>query len=724
MNQALLAPAAKTAFGGGTPGTELVDWRTDTLIDLLRRRAADDPSLVVYTFLEDGESHESSLTAAGLADAARTIGYTLAKLAPPGSRVILLFGDGLEYIAGLFGCLWAGLVAVSGIHPDAPRSVERLRGILHDSRALVVLGHARVLADFQRALDDELDELDLRWVASDKLRSTAPADWTGQPAANAELALIQYTSGSTREPRGVMLSHRNVLHNLHGQAKSFGYEVGDTGVSWLPFSHDMGLIGCVLMAVYGGGRCVLLAPSHFLEDPSRWLRAISRYRATLSGGPNFAYELCAQRAPTIDLANLDLSSWTVAVSGAEPIRADVMRRFASTFAPAGFAADAIHASYGLAEATLLVATGKRLAPLQTRILDQRRLQSNIVATIDPSVASAPATELVGCGRGLADQSLAIVDPATARVVPAGEIGEIWVAGPSVSAGYFGRAEENAALFGGDVGDGLGPYLRTGDLGFVLDDELFITGRLRDLLVIRGKNYYPQDIEHSAERSHPSLRPAGSAAFMDDSGGLVVIAELLRADYGDPSAIGAAIRQAIADDHGISPRRVVLAAWGSVLKTPSGKVQRAQTRAADAQGLLAVVHESVIAQRSETTALATAIDPPRVEEWFLAKLRQLGIDAAALDPSLRLTELGFDSLKIVELKAELERDLGITVHVADLYEFDDIAGLTTYLRTEIGRKDRPIASVAVAAPTVRSYHRLAEQRQRRAGSTGAGAAFSL
>jgi acyl-CoA synthetase (AMP-forming)/AMP-acid ligase II/acyl carrier protein len=716
--------AGRSGVAGGTPGTELVDWRTDTLVDLARRRAEDDPNLVVYTYLEDGETQERSMTAAGLADAARTIGYTLSKLAPAGARVILLFEDGLDYVAGLFGALWAGTIAVSGIHPDAPRSVERLRGILHDSRALVVLGHARVLADFQRALDDELDDLDVRWVASDKIRTPAPGDWVGRFGANADIALIQYTSGSTREPRGVMLSHRNVLHNLHGQAMTFGYEVGDTGVSWLPFSHDMGLIGCVLMAVYGGGRCILLAPSHFLEDPSRWLRAVSRYRATLSGGPNFAYELCVARAPSIDLDALDLSSWTVAVSGAEPIRADVLRRFAATFAPAGFAADAVHASYGLAEATLLVSTGARLAPLHTRLLDKRRLRANVVAPVDAIDATGPVAELVGCGRGLVDQSLAIVDPLTMNAVAPGEIGEIWVAGPSVSAGYYGRDDENAVLFGGDLNDGRGPYLRTGDLGFVLDDELFITGRLRDLLVIRGKNYYPQDIEHSAERSHPSLRPAGSAAFLDESGALVVIAELLRAEYDDPATIAAAIREAIAGDHGLSPRRVVLAAWGSVLKTPSGKVQRAQTRAADADGLVTIVHESIVADRGDRDAAAApAVDPARVEEWFYAKLRDLGIDMAALEPTMRLTELGFDSVKIVELKAELERDLGIVVHVADLYEFDDVAGLATYLRTEFGRKGEPVAAVAIAdAP--RPRNRLADQRQRRAASAGTSDVLSL
>ncbi len=702
-----------------TVGMDLVDWRTDTLVDLLRRRAAENPRASVYTFLEDGETRERSLTAGGLEEAAHAIGRALARLAAPGDRVVLLFEDGLDYIAGLFGCVCAGLVAVSGIHPGAPRSVERLTGIIRDAQATIVLGHARVLAEFQRALDgelgDELDELGLRWVASDKLRPAAGA-WTPTPSANGDLALLQYTSGSTREPRGVMLSHRNVLHNLHGQATAFGYRHGDCGVSWLPFSHDMGLIGCVLMAVYGGGRCILLAPAHFLEDPLRWLRAISRYRATLSGGPNFAYDLCARRAEAAGVGALDLSEWSVAVSGAEPIRADVVRRFAATFAAAGFDAAAIHPSYGLAEATLLVTTGARLAPLRTKLLDKFRLQHNLVTPLDEA-ATLPATELVACGRGLPDQVVAIVNPNRLAALGDGEIGEIWVAGPSISAGYFGRAAENAMLFGGELGDGRGPYLRTGDLGFVLDDELYITGRLRDLLIVRGKNYYPQDIEFSAESSHPALRPAGSAAFIGDDAELVVVAELLRAHHDDAPAVGAAIRAALVRDHGISPRRVVLVAWGSVLKTPSGKVQRAQTRAAEADGLLTVIHASTV-EPPARAAEPTAFDIARVEDWFLTKLRGLGFDLATFDPHLKLTELGFDSLKIVELKADLERDLGIVVTVADLFEFEDIASLADYVRSAARRaEDGPVSRASPPAPISRPVSRLAAQRKRRASGAG-------
>jgi acyl-CoA synthetase (AMP-forming)/AMP-acid ligase II/acyl carrier protein len=710
------SPRASVLSGSAVamPGRDLVDWRTDTLVDLLHRRAVQNPDLVLYTYLEDGETRERSINAAELDASIRRIGQTLSKFVKPGERVILLFEDGLDYISGLFGCLSAGLVAVSGIHPAAPRSAERLLGIARDCGATAVLGQAHVLAEFQRALDDVLDDFDLRWVASDMIKPVAAGAWSGTPAANGELALIQYTSGSSREPRGVMLSHRNVLHNLLCQFEAFGLQPGDTGVSWLPFSHDMGLIGCVLMAIYGGGRCILLSPSHFLEDPLRWPRAISRYRATLSAGPNFAYELCHRRAEEPGkLQGLDLSCWAVAVNGAEPIRPEVLRRFADVFAPAGFKMEALHPSYGLAEATLLVATGGRLVPFETRMLDRASLQANQVVPLSPDDAKSHAMELVNCGMPRPDQHLAIVDPETGKRIEQGRIGEIWIAGPSVSKGYFGRAEDNASYFMGDLEDGQGPYYKTGDLGFLLNDALFVTGRLRDLIIIRGKNYYPQDFERSAELSHPSVRPDCSASFIEEATGwLVIVVELNRAYDEDLSAICITVRDAIIRDHGVNPQRVVLTPWGSAFKTPSGKIQRAQTRAAYAEGRIAILHESVISDQLRMSKAREAVDFSKVEDWFLIKMREMGVDIASFDPEMRLTDLGFDSLRIVELKAELEQDLGIAINIADLYAFQDLQSLADHLRSLTGAKQHePQSQPAVTAPAVQR-NRLAEQRGRR------------
>jgi len=715
MNASLRA-AEFSASAIATSGLDLADWRTDTLVDLLWRRAMLNPNLVLYTYLEDGETKERSITAAELDASARRIGQTLAKFAKPGERVILLFEDGLDYISGLFGCLSAGLVAVSGIHPAAPRSTERLLGIARDCGAAAILGQAHVLAEFQHALDNVLDDFDLLWVATDKMKSSAAGMWTGSPAANGELALIQYTSGSSREPRGVMLSHRNVLHNLLSQFEAFGLQAGDTGVSWLPFSHDMGLIGCVLMAIYGGGRCVLLSPSHFLEDPLRWPRAISRYHATLSAGPNFAYELCNRRAEvSTRLKGLDLSRWAVAVNGAEPVRPEVLRRFADVFAPAGFRAAALHPSYGLAEATLLVATGGRLSPFETCLLDRASLRANKVVPLNQDDAQSRGTELVNCGTPRPDQHLVIIDPETGQPVDQGSIGEIWIAGPSVSKGYFGRAEDNSFYFMGDLPDGKGPYYKTGDLGFLLNDALFVTGRLRDLIIIRGKNYYPQDLELSAEASHPSIRPDCNACFLEEiTGELVIVTELNRTYDEDLPAICIAVRDAIIRDHGVNPQRVVLTSWGSAFKTPSGKIQRAQTRAAYAEGRIAILHESVIADQTRLSKTRVAVDLSKVEDWFLIKMREMGVDIANFDPAMRLTDLGFDSLKIVELKAELEQDLGIVINIADLYAFQDLQSLADHLRglTSLGQREEQSSPILIAATPAVPRNRLAEQRGRR------------
>jgi acyl carrier protein len=499
----------------------------------------------------------------------------------------------------------------------------------------------------------------------------------------------------------------------------------------------MGLIGCVLMAVYGGGRCILLSPSHFLEDPLRWLRAISRYRATLSAGPNFAFDLCSRRAETGQVGALDLACWAVAVNGAEPVRADVLQRFAATFAPVGFRAEALRPSYGLAEATLLVATDERLTPARTLRLDRASLQTGRVEVCDEAGAGGMTAELVGCGRPLPDQHLVIVAPDTGRIAASGTIGEVWLAGPSIASGYFGRADDNATLFAGDLGDGRGPYYKTGDLGFLHEGALFVTGRLRDLIIIRGKNYYPQDLEASAEASHAAIRGGCTACFLlPESAELVVVAELLGPCGDSGPAVSAAIREAIIHDHGVGPRRVVLVGPGGAYKTPSGKIQRPQTCANYREGRMTILHESIVAdaQRAPVTR-REPVDIANLEEWFVGRMRELGVDVTAFDPAMRLTDLGFDSLKIVELKADLDRDFGIAVNIADLYAFEDLKSLAAHVRAEVLRQqnggappdaqpegarltpEKGLTGVERAAdsPAPPPRSRLAEQRQRRAAS---------
>src|SRR5262249_48406874 len=357
--------------------------------------------------------------------------------------------------------------------------------------------------------------------------------WQPPQVSNASIALLQYTSGSTGSPRGVLLTHRNLLHNLESQMSGFGYSTRDVGVSWLPFSHDMGLIGAVLMALFGGGHCVLLSAVHFVEQPIRWLRAIATYGATISGGPNFAYDLCGRRVAPEQRKGLDLSRWAVAFNGAETVRAATLRRFAEAFAECGFRGEAMYPCYGLAEATLYVAGGTRGAAPSTLVVRQTDLRRGTIGEgrgggpargVDRESDPGRGAGLVAGGRGMRAQRIVIAGPLERAECEPGEIGEIWVFGPSVAQGYFNRDEETRERFAARLLSGEGPYLRTGDLGFVHDGELFVTGRLKHLIIIRGTNYYPQDIESTAEESHETLRPGCAAAFSVDTGddeGLVV-----------------------------------------------------------------------------------------------------------------------------------------------------------------------------------------------------------
>jgi acyl-CoA synthetase (AMP-forming)/AMP-acid ligase II len=604
------APAATagTAVAADSP------WKS--LVELGRARAGSHGDLPLYTFLPDrGPGDGAVLTYAGLDLRARAIAAALLRSGAGGQRALLLYPPGLDFITAFFGCLYAGVVAVPAYPPRSARALPRLLEIARDARPAVALTTAELRAAIG-GLAAQVPELGaLPLVATDEVPPAQAASWSDPGVTGEALAFLQYTSGSTAAPKGVMVSHRNLLHNEEMIRQAYGQTADSVIVGWLPLYHDMGLIGNVLQPLFLGARCVLFSPISFLQSPKRWLAAISHYRATTSGGPNFAYDLCVRKIGAADRVDLDLSSWDVAFNGAEPVRAETMERFATAFAGCGFRPAAFFPCYGLAEATLFVAgaAGPRAVDF-----DRAQLEAGEARR---SAGSDPASRtLVSSGHAWLDQELAIVDPETLRRCAAGKVGEIWVRGPSIAQGYWKRPEATAETFQGRLAGepAAAPFLRTGDFGFLDGGDLFVTGRLKDLVIIRGRNLYPQDIELTVERSHPALRPGCGAAFSVEIGTeerLVVVQELertegsaaLAADAVD--AIAEAVRRAVAEEHEAQVQQIVLLRAGSIPKTSSGKIQRRACRAALLGGKLEVLGSSVLGGQGGLPPAATAPSTP-------------------------------------------------------------------------------------------------------------------
>jgi 8-amino-7-oxononanoate synthase len=656
------------------------------LVDLLRHRAAHQPNDTAFHYLVDGESEEIAWTYAELDRRARAIAAWLQSLKLQGERALLLYPAGLDFIAAFFGCVYAGVVAVPAYPPRKNRSLERIEAIADDAEAKVTLTTHEVLGRVQGVLEENPSLKAMHWAATDQFPAGMESDWK-QPDVHGEtLAFLQYTSGSTGTPKGVMLSHANLMHNSALICYAFEHTRSGVGVFWLPSYHDMGLIGGILQPMYYGRPNVLMSPMSFLQRPVRWLKAITKYKGTISGGPNFAYDLCVRRISAEERQTLDLSSWNLAFNGAEPIRPETMAEFTRTFAPCGFRSEAFYPCYGLAEATLMVTGGMKTSLPIIRSFDAKALESN--QATDELPEEEGTRSLVGCGVALLDQELVIVDPETMTRCPDRQVGEVWVAGPSVAQGYWHRADETANTFRAYLKDsGRGPYLRTGDLGFLHNGELFVTGRLKDLLIIRGRNHYPQDIEQTVEKAHELVRPMASAAFSVDVGGqerLVVVAEIERGrnrSQDELDGVFEAIRKAVSTEHEIPADGIVLIKAGSIPKTSSGKIQRHACRIGFLRGTeleivsqfrswegdkptqttpVASAHELLAAgangqphkngkvvQVSEET---TAIVMEQIAKVAKERAKGLTLDS-------NLLEMSMDSLERMEIVAALEDTFG-------------------------------------------------------------------
>lgn len=552
---------------------------------LLRRRAESQPEDVAYIFLDDGKG-ESTMTFAAVHAAAHGIAAVLATEEVRGRHVLLAHTSSRHYISALFGCLYAGAVPVSAMAPVPARpgtTLGHLEAIRRDAGAELALCSTST----REWMQSHEDSPPLRWIATDDL--VGPNGEAGEVvvATSTAPAYVQYTSGSTDQPRGVELSHTNFLANLEVMRELCAMGSDSVIASWLPLFHDMGLVGPVFQPLYLGCRTVFLSPVSFLLRPVRWLRAISSQRATITGGPNFAFDLVVERTTFDQRRGLDLSSWTHAINGAEPIQSETLRRFERAFAPVGYRAQTMAPALGLAEATCMV-TGSisDRRPLLRSFL--RRDLAESFAVDAEGAAGADAIELVGCGVPAAGHRVLIVDPEAGSVLEEGRVGEVWVAGPSVARGYVGRPEQTAAVFGARLSDGDGPFLRTGDLGFQREGELFVVGRIKELVIIRGQNHLPHDLEFTVAASHPSLPANAGAAFSLVEGGveqLVIVQEVDSIEVTEVDQIIENVRDALVRNHGVKPAATVLIPPGSLPKTPTGKIRRAACRALYVEGRL-------------------------------------------------------------------------------------------------------------------------------------------
>jgi acyl-CoA synthetase (AMP-forming)/AMP-acid ligase II/acyl carrier protein len=639
-----------------------------SLVDLLRWRAFQHPDEAAYLFLVDGEDQRTERTYAQMDRQARAIAAELQSFATRGQRALLLYPPGLEFIAAFFGCLYAGITAVPAYPPDPDRinrSLPRLRAIAADSEASIVLTVYPVLSMAQ-ALFIQAPELKyLRWMATET--TIGDDDWREYSIATDTPIFLQYTSGSTGAPKGVMLSHDNLLHNAAMVFQALEHTPDDKYVSWLPAFHDMGFMAGILQPLYAGIPAILMSPVSFLKRPLRWLAAISRYQATISGGPNFAYDLCVRKISAEERATLDLRRWSVAFNGAEPIRAETLIRFAEAFEPCGFRLEKFYCCYGLAEATLIVSGGRKTDPPVLKSVQSTALEKNQV--VETTRGDQDVRLLVGCGRSLLDQETLIVDPETCAPCLDGQVGEIWVRGPSVAQGYWNRPEESEHTFRSQLADGAhrGSFLRTGDLGFISDGNLFITGRLKDLIIIRGRNLYPQDIEMTTEQSDIALKPGCGAAFSVNIIGeeqLVIVQEIDGHKESDLDEILRKIHQNLTDFHEVQACAIVFVKAGSIHKTSSGKIQRRACKVAFLNNQLDVVKQwRATAMREDVGPALTTAEARQsreaIETWLASQLAaRLGVGVSQISLNEPITRYGLDSLTAIELTNRIELHLGI------------------------------------------------------------------
>ncbi len=684
---------------------------TGNIMEALRYWANVAPNKVAFYYTDGETDSDQSLTYAELDHAARAVAVRILENHKPGERGLLLYPPTMEFVIGFFGCLYAGCVAVPAYPPRRSRKGARIQGIAQDCRAQFALTTNDTVAQILKDEGMKAETESMRLIGTDSVDRSMAIQYHEMPVNPESLAVLQYTSGSTGQPKGVMLTHDNLLKNCEMIAQLFQNNHEKRGVSWLPMYHDMGLVGGVLSPVYMSATMTLMSPMSFMQRPIRWLKTISKYKATTSGGPNFAYQLCIDKVTEEELSELDLSSWEVAFNGAEPVRASTLEMFTQKFSKCGFSNRSHFPCYGMAETTLIVTGGPFQHPPVIRTFDSRKLDARIVTPVAPD--SPEARGMVGCGRATDNEKVLIVDSETKKSLGDELIGEIWVQSPSVGRGYWEKEELTKESFQAMTADGQGPFLRTGDLGFWSQNQLYVAGRVKDLIIVRGVNRYPQDIEETVEQCHESISSSAAAAFADDSGPrerLIIAVEVQRSLEADWGPVVQAIRRAVTQVHELPPDGVVLVRHGSLPRTSSGKIQRHACLRGFRENSFRVIHqwlswEEELPGQAPMIAAATVDDlksgfqrntgtkktrdpDPAVVELVRRAVKSVAQERAKLldlDTNV-IVDLGLDSLERLQIAHTLENAVGGRFPEEVLQEIETVREIAEAIEQHFG-KDR-------------------------------------
>ncbi len=672
-------------------------------LDRLSYWAAALPEKIAYRFIA-GDGEIKTLTFAELDHRAKAVAAMLVSKGYAGKRALMMYPPGLDFIVAFFGCHYAAVTPIPAFPPRRNRNMARIGAISDDAQASVALSVSSVIKSCEKWIKESPGLQRIPWLSTESVAAEFANDWVKPKASLDDLGLIQYTSGSTGSPKGVMLSHRNLIANCRMITRAF--QTGRKGsiCSWLPLYHDMGLVGGILNPMYCGTEDNLMSPVAFLTRPIRWLRAISKYKSIASGGPNFAYAWCTMKINEEDCEGLDLSNWKVAFNGAEPVSAAVMERFTEKFAPYGFSPEAFYPCYGMAETTLIVTGGSDEEAPIVRPFDKYELVEHRVRRIDENHENARS--LVGCGKVLEEEEVLIVHPENHTPLPDDKIGEIWINSPSCGQGYWQREQETQETFRARLKPDNGKYyVRSGDLGFMDRGELFVTGRLKDMIIVRGANRYPQDIETTVELCHPLTRSGGAAAFSVarwDREHLVIVCEIERSPAKDQwESVIKSIRKSVALEHDLPPDAIVLVRAHSVPKTSSGKVQRHACKRNFENGEdIHVIARWCLWEESQNTesnheyapaeidgeTLADSELAPEVVQAVIEQVRSALTDKTqTVEIDTNILELGLDSLARLDVAQSLERAFGGKIPEHVLQDIETVREVATAIQKYAGTK---------------------------------------